>query len=405
MRSTAISLLTSLAFWSACGSGEHHTKATSPAPAIPVETSTVCIQQWPDLYEATGTIRARTAAVVSSKVMAYVREVAVQVGDRVQEGQNLITLESNDLDANVRRAEAAEAEVRNGIPEADNGVAGAKANLDLAQSTFRRMGELAAKRSISEHEFDQASAQLKSAQAAFEIARAKRTQLDSRLAEVAQEFRAARITRDYARISAAFSGVVTARSVEPGNLTAPGAPLLTIEGDGAYRLEASVEESKLPFVKTGQTVQIALEALDRRLTARVSEIVPAVDAAARAYIVKIDLPAMANLRSGMFGRAWFPLGKRQVLVIPPAALVELGQLQSVFVVEDGSAHTRLVTTGNRSRGPQAAAPSVTEPRPGVAAARGGSGWVEVLSGLSEGEKVVSPIPAGLADGARVEVRP
>jgi RND family efflux transporter MFP subunit len=341
----------------------------------------VCSEQWPEAYEATGTIRARTVAVLSSKVMAYVRQVAVQVGDRVREGQDLITLDSQDLDANVRRAEASESAVRSAILEADNGVAGAKANLDLAQSTFKRIEELASKKSISNQEFDEASARLKSAQAAYDMARAKRRQVDSKLAQVEQEIRAAKIMRDYTRIAAPFSGVVTAKSVEPGNLAAPGAPLLTIEGEGAYRLEASVEESKLPFVKAGQSVEVALEALDRRLPARVSEIVPAVDAASRAYIVKIDLPGVTNLWSGMFGRAWFPLGTRKVVAIPPPALVERGQLQSVFVIEDGVARTRLVTTGKRA-----------------------SNGVEVLSGLSEGEKVVSPVPSGLADGARVEVR-
>jgi membrane fusion protein, multidrug efflux system len=364
-----------------CSGSETHTKAATATPAISVHAATVSSQDWPDAYEATGTVRARTATVLSSKVMAYVRQVAAQVGDRVKEGQELITLDAQDLDANVRRAEAAEAEVRSTFLEADNGVAGAKANLDLAHSTFQRIEELASKKSISNQEFDEASARLKSAQAAYEMARAKRSQLDSRLAQVEEEIRAARIMRDYARISAPFSGVVTAKSVEPGNLAAPGAPLLTIEREGAYRLEASVDESKLPFVKPGQTVDVALEALDRRLTARVSEIVPAVDAASRAYTVKIELPALPNLRSGMFGRAWFPMGARKVVAVPAPAVVERGQLQSVFVIEDGLARNRLITTGKR--GPNA---------------------VEVLSGLSEGEKLVSPIAAGLADGVRVEVR-
>ena len=83
----------------------------------------------------------------------------------------------------------------------------------------------------------------------------------------------------------------------------------------------------------------------------------------------------------MFGRAVFGMGSRKVVAVPSAALIERGQLQSVLVVEDGVARTRLVTTGRRS---------------GEA--------VEVLSGLSEGEKVVAPLPAALADGARVEVR-
>ena len=374
-------VLVTVVLLSGCGGSETHPRAASVGPAVSVQSATVTSQEWPDAYETTGTVRAQTAAVISSKVMAYVRQVGVQVGDRVKEGQELVTLDAQDLDANVRRAEAAEAEVRNAIPEADNAMAGAKASLDLAQSTFTRMQELASKKSISNQEFDEASARLKGAQAGFDMARAKRSQLDSKLAQVEQEIRAAKIMHDYTRITAPFSGIVTAKSVEPGNLAAPGAPLLTIERDGAYRLEASVDESKLPFVKAGQPVEVVLEALDRRLPARVSEIVPAVDAASRAYTVKIDLPAMPNVRSGMFGRAWFPMGARKAVTIPSAAVVERGQLQSVYVIDNGIARNRLITTGKR--------------RPGA---------VEVLSGLSEGEKVVSPVPPDLADGARVEVR-
>jgi len=364
-----------------CGGADARHASPASAAAVPVEVASVNSQSWPDVYEATGTVRARTATVLSSKVMAYVRQVTVQAGDRVAEGQEVITLDARDLDSSVHRGEAAEAEVRSGFAEADNAVAGAKASLDLAQTTFHRMEELASKKSISNQEFDEAAARLKSAQAAYDMARARRGQLDSRLALAQQEVQSARIMRDYARIAAPFAGVVTARSVEPGNLAAPGAPLLTIEREGAYRLEASVDESRLPSVRNGQTVEVTLEALDRRLTARVSEIVPAVDAASRSYTVKIDLPAVPSLRSGMFGRAWFPSGTRQVTTVAASAIVEHGQLQSVFVVEDGFAHSRLVTTGKS----QADA-------------------VEVLSGLTAGEKVVRNA-GGLADGARVEVRP
>jgi RND family efflux transporter MFP subunit len=382
-RLSAIGLLASLAGFSGCGGGgsESHPKAESLAPAVAVQTVTAATRQWPEVYEATGTVRARTAAVLSSKVMAYVREVGVQVGDRVSAGQLLVTLDAQDLDASVRRAEAAEAEVQTAIPEAENGIAAAKAGLELAQVTFQRMQELAAKKSISNQEFDEASARLKAAQATYDMARAKRQQLDPRLAQTREATRAAVIMRDYARISAPFAGVVTAKSVEPGNLASPGAPLLAIEREDAYRLEALVEESKLPLVKRGQSVEVSLEALNRRMVGRVAEIVPVVDAVSRANTVKIDLPAIPELRSGMFGRALFPMAARKVLAIPPAALVERGQLESVFVVEEGAARSRLVTTGKRA--PDA---------------------IEVLSGLSEGEALVSPAPAGLADGARVEVR-
>ena len=363
-----------------CGSEPTRRAAQPQTPPVTVRVAAVAAQDWPTSYEATGTVRARTTATISSKVMGYVQQVSVQVGDRVRQGQELITLDARDLDVSLRRAEAGGAEVQSAIPELENATAAAKANLDLAQTTFKRMEELASKKSISNQELDEASARLKAAQANYDMVRSRRSQINSKMAVVEQEVRAAGIMRDYAKLAAPFSGVVITRTVEPGNLATPGVPLLTIEQDGLYRLEASVDESKLATVRVGQAVEVVLEA-DRKLKARVSEIVPSVDAASRTYIVKLDLPATPQLRTGMFGRAIFPLGMQKVVAVPLAALMERGQLQSVFVVEDGVAHTRLVTTGRRT-----------------------SGAVEVLSGLNAGEKVVLPVPAGLQDGSRVEVR-
>ena len=234
----------------------------------------------------------------------------MQTGDRVREGQLLVTLDARDLDVNSRRAEAALDEVRSSVPEADSAVAGAKANLDLAQATFNRMQELLNKKSISNQEFDEASAKLKSAQAAYEMARARRAQLDAQAGPgSAGSAMPPRSTRSYAEITAPFAGVVTAKSVDPGTLAVPGAPLLTIEREGAYRLEASVEESQLSAIRVGQPVSVTLDGIDRTLDARVSEIVPAVDAASRSYTVKIDLPTVPALRSGAFGRASFSTGQ------------------------------------------------------------------------------------------------
>ena len=368
-----------------CGSEATHRAAQPQAPRVAVQVAAVNAQDWPTSYQATGTVRARTTATISSKVTGYVQQVSVQVGDRVRHGQALITLDARDLDVSLRRAEAGGAEVESAIPELENATAAAKANLDLAQTTFQRMAELAAKKSISNQELDEASARLKAAQANYDMVRSRRTQINSKMAVVEQEIRAAGIMRDYAKLAAPFSGVVITRTAEPGNLATPGAPLLTIEQDGLYRLEASVDESKLANVRVGQAVEVVIDAATgdnhRKLNARVSEIVPSVDSASRTYIVKLDLPATPQLRTGMFGRAIFPLGMQKVVAVPLAALMERGQLQSVFVVEDGVAHTRLVTTGRRT-----------------------GDAVEVLSGLNAGEKVVLPLPVGLQDGARVEVR-
>jgi len=374
-------LLMPVALWLAgCGETPKTTQPSSQASPIAVSVINASNETWPLLYEATGTVRAQTSAVISAKMSAYVREVKVQTGDRVREGQLLVTLDSRDLDVGSKHAEAARDEVRADMPEADSAIVAARANLDLAQVTFNRMQELLQKKSISNQEFDEATAKLKAAQAALEMTKARRTQLDSRLATAEQEVRSAGVTRTYAEVTAPFAGVVVAKSVEPGNLAMPGAPLLTIEREGAYRLEASVDESHLSAIRVGEPVSVSLDGLDHAIAAQVSEIAPAVDAASRAYTVKINLPASSSLRSGLFGRADFQLGNRSLLAIPASAIVERGQLQSVFVVNDGIARTRLITTGERVKD-----------------------RVEVLSGLTPGEKLVLPIPPVLADGSAVEV--
>src|SRR5487761_2739078 len=126
-------LIVPAALWLAgCGEAPKQSKESAPA-AAPVAVS-------------------EAAAAISAKWMGYVREVKVQTGDRVKEGQLLVTLDSRDLDSTLARARAGGDEARSAIPEADSGVAAAKANLDLAQSTFGRMQDLFRKKSISNQE-------------------------------------------------------------------------------------------------------------------------------------------------------------------------------------------------------------------------------------------------------------
>ncbi len=364
-----------------CGESPNPSHTATAESPVAVRTQAASFQGWPDNYEATGTVRARTAAAISSKVMGYVREVTVQTGDRVEAGKALVRLDARDLEAGYRQAEAARNEAQSAVAEVESAVAAAKANLDLAQVTDRRMQDLFDKKSISNQEMDETNARLKAAQAGYDAARSKQAQLKQKIAQAEEAVQSAAIMKSYAEITAPFAGTVTEKRVDPGNLATPGFPLLTLEREGSYRLEANVEESKLPLIRRGQAVDVMIDAIGQRLRAQVSEIVPAVDAASRSYIVKIDLPAHPQLRSGIFGRAIFPLGTRRVLAIPSEAVVERGQVQSVFVADGGVARVRLVTLGTSAAGQR-----------------------EVLSGLAAGEMIVVPIPSQLADGAKVEVR-
>ena len=366
----------------ACRETPREVQASVRSPAASVNVVPVASLDWPTITEAVGTVRARTSTVIASRVMGYVRDVKVRLGDTVSGGQILAVLDSRDLDAALRQAEAARQEAILATTEANNATSSAQANLDLAKVTFRRMDDLFQKKSVSNQEYDEANAKLRVAQATYDMVVSRRAQAAARLQQAEEAVAAATVLRGYSEIRAPFAGTVTEKQVEPGTLAAPGAPLLTIEQAGALRLEVAIEESLLPTIRVGQAVTVKLDSLDQTISARVSEIVPSVDPAARAFIIKIDLPAVPHLRSGIYGRAQFSRGARHIVAIPAAAVAEQGQVETVMVVEDSFARTRIVTTGQKQ-----------------------NDLVEILSGLNPGDRVVSPRPAGLLDGARVENRP
>lgn len=364
-----------------CGSKAEEAALERHATPIRVTVDSAAVVEWPNFYVATGTVRARTSAQISGRVMAYVRQVHVNIGDRVQAGQTLIVLDAQEVQARARQSDAARNEARAGAAEAEQAIESAKANLELAESTFRRMKELFDKKSLSDQEFEEASTRARVARASLDMAQSRKKQLDARVAEAEEDRLAVQVQRGYATLTAPFAGIVTAKNVEPGNLAVPGAPLLTIEQDGGFRLEASVEESRLPDVHAGQHVEVTLDSLERPLAGTVSEIVPVVDSSSRSFLVKIELPASARLRSGLFGRARFAIGKRTVVAASASAVVDRGQMKWVFVADNGLARARIVTLGEKF-GDQ----------------------VEVLSGINGAEALIAPAPSGLTDGARVEVR-
>src|SRR5690242_18298824 len=251
-----LALLMPVLWLAACGGDSPRRVEANSVTPVPVSTAAVTAEAWPDEYEAAGTVRARMSAVISSRMTGYVREVRAQAGERVDAGQVLVMLDAGDLDSLYQRAEAGREEARSAIPEAENGVSAAHASLELARATFKRMQELFASKSISNQEFDEAAARLKAAEAAHAMAQSKRAQLTAKIAQADQELRTADIQRGYARLHAPFDGMVTTRSVEPGNLATPGAPLMTIERAGAYRLEAPIEESRLGTIRVGSTVTV-----------------------------------------------------------------------------------------------------------------------------------------------------
>ncbi len=205
--------------------------------------------------------------------------------------------------------------------------------------------------------------------------------LEDRYAMTEAMVREAETMLGYTEIRAPFDGVVAHKFINAGDLAGPGQPLLEVEGTTDFEIEAGIPVSLAAGLVPGTS--LSAEAAGLPLPGTVREISSTADAATRTVGVKIALAAGAAVRSGQFARVFVPGPAESVLLIPAAALSPSGQLERVFVAGDNrQAVLRLVKSGAR-RGDQ----------------------VEVLSGLSAGEKVILDPPAGLREGQPLEARP
>ena len=350
----------------------------SKTPAAPLTTTAVTglsvaqaeERQVPGSTSAMGTVHARESSILAAQTTGRVTAVTVREGDAVRAGQVLVKLDTAQAHFDVERSKAAVAGNDQAVRVAENEAA-------LAASTLKRYEILRDHKAVSPQEFDEVQRKAQGAATRVEAAHAQTLALKA-------DENGADTVAAYGRIVAPFSGVVTARHVDPGAMAMVGMPLLEVEKAGTLQLTASVDESLVKTLQKGMAIPVQIAAVTTpNIVGHIAEIDPAGDPGSHSFVVKIDLPATAGLRSGMFGYSAIGSTNHAVLLVPSAAIVTHGSLNAVWVLDTSRiASLRYVTLGSAL----------------------GQG-VEVLSGLSPGETVVlSPADRELG-GSRVEVRP
>ncbi len=371
-------LLPAVLLVAACG-GTPMSEPPAQAPPVEARVTTAAVQPLPSTFDAGGIVQARTTAVLSARVLAPVVAVLVRPGDRVRSGQVLVRLDGRDLDASRAAAASARDALARGEDAARAELDAATAAKTLADATHTRIATLASRKSATAQELDEATAALSTATARVRGADMRLAQATAALAASRDQARAAEVTAGFSVLTAPFDGVVTEKLIEPGNLASPGVPLLRLEDTRAMRVEVQVDESRAAVVALGAPVDVLVEGQATPLVGRTAEIARTVTAAAHSFLLKIDLPAGAPVRSGMYARARFAGATRNGLAIPLESLVRRGQLTAVFVVDARNrARLRMVRIG------AAAGP-----------------LVEVASGLDAGERVLVGAPPAVVDGTTI----
>lgn len=339
---------------------------------------------------ATGRVTAVSRAQVGSAVTGTVLERRVQEGDRVRPGDVLAVLRADDLEAAVREAEAALAELQQSTrPRAQAAEREARARFDQASREAARRRDLHARQMITREAMEQAAQAETVARTALEQARLSvRALAAGNPGETAARARIANARAQLAKttIRSEVAGTVLTRNAEPGDLVQPGRTLFEIARSGDTEILVAVDEKNLEVLATGQPATCIADAYPGRpFPAALSLIAPGVDAQRGTIDVRFAVqPVPGFLREGMTVSVNVETGRRaSALAAPNDALAGVeGDRATVWLVENGRAVRRQVRLGLR-----------------------GLARTEVVEGLRPGAHILADGQAALAEGSRVRVRP
>lgn len=315
-------------------------------PASQTSEQLVVAYQEDQLFEPVpASVEARQATLISSRTLARITAVHVRAGDTVVQGQRLVDLEQGDLQARAQQA-------REQIRAVQARVAEASQNRDRVVTLYKQGV-------VAQAELDRVNALFDSLQA--------------ELAGARQQLAEAETAVSFARINSPIDGVVVERFAEPGDTASPGMRLLSLYNPLSLRIEAQVREQRVLGLAVGASLPVDIPALSLQMEAQVEEIVPAAEPGSRSFLVKARIPYHEQLLPGMYARLRVPAGETRRLLIPRERLVTVGQLNLVWVLRERQAYRRFVRVGQPNN----------------------TGFIEVVSGLEEGDVVLLPPVAKL----------
>jgi RND family efflux transporter MFP subunit len=331
---------------------------------------------------------------VMAKVAGYIKEINVDIGDRVKQGQLLATLEIPEMDDDLRRANASVERSQANVKQSQDELTRAKSAYDVAQQYYQRLDDVSKKRPglVAQQEIDDAhgkalvaQAQVSAADSAVESAQQQVNVNQSDVAKV-------HTLMDYTRITAPFTGVVTKRYADVGSMIQAGIasqsqamPVVRLSENNLLRLILPVPESAVPTIHIGQQVEVRVASLNRTFSGSVTRFEQKLSLDTRTMNTEVDVenPSLV-LMPGMYAEVDLTLSKRDHVLAAPVNAVQTDP-QSPF-----SAQVAVVTPNHRVE--------FRKIELGIETAN----QVEVRSGLNEGDLIVLGGHSGLQSGQEVQ---
>ena len=330
-----------------CGKADKAKPAQFDTAPRPVHVGRAELRPMERALHVVGTLSARDEATVAAQVAGQIEKNHVDFGDRVTAGQELVLIDVTAYEALVRQSAA--------------NLARATASAANAAQNLKRIQELQKEKIASISDLEQA------------VAESGKTQADVKAVGATDAI--ARLNLERSRVRAPFAGAVAQRLASVGDYVAIGTPILRLIQTDPLRLRLEVPERESVAVRPGQDVRVTVDGDTNIYTGQIVRIAPAIREADRMLQVEGDVPNPGGLRAGLFARAQIIVNPgEEALSIPPNALITFAGIEKVVAIQGGKAAEKTVMTGRR-----------------------GADWIEIVSGVSEGETLVLD-PAGIRTG-------
>ncbi len=326
-----------------------------PGPAVKAQVLEVKQQMIPVYATFPGTVVATNQVRISSRLSGYVRKIYVHEGQRIKQGQLLLTIDPTQAYAAILQAKAA--------------LAKAKAALAEAKANYERYKSLYQQNAVPQQQYQQFELAYHVAQGNYESAKAALANAESQW--------------NYSQVKAPFSGVVVSKLIDAGQLATPGQPLLVLQSSGVLQVQVQVDGQAYRHLRLGQKVAVTFEGSDFKphtVQGVVERMVAAADPMTHTHAVKINLPPDSGAASGSYARVMIPVGEQEGILVPLSAVVHRAGIPGVFVVTpNGTAQFVMVRVGMRL-----------------------GKDVIVLSGLMPGDRVIVHADGRLYNGTPIE---
>lgn len=323
---------------------------------VTVEAAAVQRRDLSPVLSFSANLEAVWSTDVSTKADGRIDRLFVEEGDAVTSGMVLARLDTNELAAQVMQAEGQ--------------VLQAKATLEQSELNFRRMDILFKQNGVSAQTLDSARTQRDLAQGGVHAAEGNLLLLRARL--------------ENANIISPLTGVVVKRYVQSGTFSKAGIAIVTVADVTSLLAKAVVGEAQISELKLGTPVTIRVNALkDQEFKGTLTRLSPAAALPARTFTAEVLIPnPQGILKAGMFAKAEIGgMVRTSVLAVPESSLVLREDQKTLFVIADGNKVVQKVLKLGQASG----------------------GWVEVLEGVQEGDRIVTAGQHKLKDGAMIRL--